>query len=131
MAIDRSFVRFAIVGVVGFLVDAAVAYLCIYGLGMSPLLARGPSFFCAVTTTWALNRVWSFRSAGGGPLGEWAKYVAANSIGLGVNALTYAVTLALVPPGPLTPLLGIALGSVAGLIFNYTASRRFVFKGSR
>ena len=36
--------------------------------------------------------------------------------------------VALLAPRPWVPLLGVAVGSVAGLIFNFTASRRFVFR---
>ena len=48
-------------GAVGFLVDGGLLYLLV-AQGMSPHLARLLSFSVALTTTWALNRAWTFQA---------------------------------------------------------------------
>src|SRR6476469_6404288 len=54
--------RFGIVGVAGFVVDAAVLTAAI-ALGLGPWLGRVLSYLAAATATFALNRAWTFRGA--------------------------------------------------------------------
>lgn len=125
-----QFGKFGLVGAVGFVVDAAVLYLGL-GLGLEFFVARVPSFLAAATTTWALNRAFTFRRADHAPLHrQWAAFVAANAVGGAVN---YAVSVALeagVPVVEAHPVLAVAAGSIAGLFFNFAASKRLVFKGA-
>ena len=57
----RRFLTFALVGVVGFVVDASVLYMGIY-MGLGLRLGRVFSYLAAVTTTWALNRIFTFKA---------------------------------------------------------------------
>jgi putative flippase GtrA len=124
-----QFARFAFVGVIGFVVDSAVLYLCLHGAGLGLYSGRLVSYLAAATTTWYLNRRLTFTDAdGSAPVRQWAKFLAANAVGGLVNYGSYSAVVALLAPRPWVPLLGVAVGSVAGLIFNFTASRRFVFR---
>jgi len=125
-----QFGKFGVVGVVGFLVDT----LAVYGflaLGLEFYAARIPSFFTAATTTWLLNRSFTFRGAAPEPLHrQWAKFLAANAVGGVVN---YGVSVALVAGFDIVaahPVLAVAAGSLAGMLFNFTAAKRLVFKGA-
>ena len=61
---------------------------------------------------------------------EWAKFVAANALGFGVNYAVY-VSLVTFAPSPLnSPYVALAFGTLAGLIFNFTLSKRFVFNAA-
>ena len=123
-----KFVRFALVGCVGFCVDAAVLYAAMYGLGAGPYLGRVISYICAATSTWFLNRHFTFTDSRGERLfGEWLRFAAFNSSGGLVNYGVYALCLRLLGQGQPVPLLGVAAGSLAGLVVNYTASRHLVF----
>jgi putative flippase GtrA len=129
-AVRRQFARFAFVGAVGFVVDAAVLYLCLHVAGLGLYGGRLVSYLVAATTTWYLNRQLTFTdSDGSAPVRQWAKFLAANAIGGLVNYGSYSLVVALMPAHALVPLLGVAVGSVAGLVFNFAASRRFVFRG--
>lgn len=55
------------------------------------------------------------------------RFVAANGVGALVNYGTYAALVALVPFVAARPVLGVAVGSVAGLVFNFTFSKLWVF----
>jgi putative flippase GtrA len=82
----------------------------------------------AVTFTWAMNRWFTF--AGADPrrgTAQWGCFVAANGVGALVNYGTYAALVALVPLVAARPVLGVAAGSVAGLVFNFTLSKLWVF----
>ena len=119
--------RFALVGVAGFGVDWACLSLFLW-LGAGFPLGRALSFLCAVTSTWLLNRRWTFTSTDPLLLHQFVRFVSANAAG---GALNYGVSVLLVITLPnlfgAYPALAVAAGSLAGLAANFTLSKRFVF----
>jgi len=83
-----QFIKFGIVGVIGFVVDAGVLTLCMQSFGMGPYEGRGVSFLIAVTTTWLCNRLFTFRGHESGDTlaRQWAKFAV---VGCGGFALNY------------------------------------------
>ncbi len=128
---SSQFARFAAVGAAGFVVDVATLYAAIHFFGLAPIPARLPAFLAAVTFTWAANRHWTFTANRGSRLAEWGRFVVANSAGLGVNALAFAIMLRMLPDTLLTPMIAAGVGSTAGLLVNFVGSRRFVFAERR
>lgn len=127
-AIVQQFLRFGVVGSIGFIVDTGVLYGAL-ALGAGLYLGRAVSYVVAATTTWALNRAWTFRGHGGGALHrQWALFVAVNLGGFVLNYGTYAALVAFVPLVAAHPVLGVAAGSVAGMFANFALSRRLVFR---
>lgn len=122
-----QFLRFGAVGTLGFLVDTAVVYatrgaLGLYGAGIV-------AFFAAATTTWLLNRAWTFRGLGSGPAHrQWAKFMLANLLGFVLNRGTYFVLVTVSALCAAQPVLAVAGGSVAGMFVNFALSRRLVFR---
>ena len=110
-----QFLRFGIVGAVGFVVDAGLLHLLlIWGLG--PYSGRVVSFLAAATMTWILNRSFTFRrdspstadpapmhSAAMHPAGEWLAYLGVMVVGGMANYGTYAVAVAFWDPNALGP----------------------------
>lgn len=126
---SAEFYRFGIVGVLGFVVDAIMLTLLlktgIFGLYSARLF----SFLAAATTTWAVNRRYTFVEAGKGPLlSQWTSFLAVNSVGGIVNYLVYALSVANVSLITNYPVLGVALGSLAGWVFNFSGSKKWVFR---
>lgn len=128
MNIRKEFLIFGIVGTLGFLVDAGVLYLLKGSLGL--YWARVPSFFCAATATWLLNRQFTFRSrvSGVSIFQEYTKYFGLMLGGGAVNYLVYAIAVSLLPAVAYRPLASVALGSIAGMFINYFFARYFVFR---
>ena len=124
-----QFLRFGVVGTVGFLVDSAML-LTMMALGLGPYGGRVVSYLAAASTTFALNRAWTFRSAArDAPMAaQWGRFVALNLVGFAANYGTYAALIATVPLVAAYPVLGVAAGSVAGMFLNFGLSRRYVFK---
>lgn len=123
-----QFLRFGLVGTAGFVVDAAVLTAAMAWLGLGPYGGRVVSYLAAVTFTWAMNRRFTFAGVDPRPrAAQWGRFVAVNGVGALVNYGTYAALVALVPLVAAWPVLGVAGGSVAGLVFNFTFSRRWVF----
>jgi len=122
------FLKFAGIGVIGFGVDAGVLQAAISFFAASPYSARVASYLAAATTTWWLNRNLTFReSLHVQPARQWARFLVVNLTGGIVNYATFAVLVATVPLVTLHPVLGVAAGSLAGLIFNFLLSKKFAF----
>lgn len=123
-----QFLQFGVVGTIGFVVDTAVLYAGL-ALGLGLYGGRAVSYLAAATTTWALNRAWTFRAAGQAPMArQWAVFVLVNLLGFACNYGTYALLVAGVPLVAAHPVLGVAAGSLAGMVGNFVLSRRYVFK---
>jgi putative flippase GtrA len=125
----RQFIRFAMIGALGFFVDAGVLYLCLHALEFGVYGGRLVSYLAAATTTWYLNRVLTFAGSDASqPSSQWARFVLTNGVGGIVNYGVYSIVVSGFASTGFVPLLGVAAGSVAGLGFNFTGSRRFVFR---
>lgn len=124
------FLAFCIAGTLGFVADVTVLWLVLDSLGL--YLGRIVSFTVAVTVTWIVNRQIAFRDRRSTALlREWCRYVAANASGAVANYGTYAVMVATLPFVAANPTLGVAAGSIAGLVLNFTASHLLVFGRGR
>lgn len=119
----RHLAFFTLVGAAGFVVDASVLLLLTHAAGVDIYVARLLSWVTAATATWWLNRTLTFRDRRAGLLRQWLMFLAANSggglINLGVSSALIAARL--------TPVAAVACGALAGLLWNFLASRRFVF----
>ena len=123
-----QFTQFGLVGVAGFAVDTAVVYAVRWPLGL--YLAGAVAYAVAVTATWWLNRVWTFRSLGqSGPAHrQWVRFTLASLPGLCLNLGTYFLLVASFDLCAAEPVIAIAAGAVAGMFANFTLSRAVVFR---
>ncbi|MEI9996874.1 MAG: GtrA family protein [Rhizomicrobium sp.] len=126
-------VRFGAVGGAGFVVDEAVLWTFHHLLGLDPYSARVISIFCAATFTWWGNRNLTFAehaaTGGAGALArEWLKFMLANAVGALANYGTYVLCVRFAPLPLGNPLIATAVGVAVGLVFNFTLSKRFVFR---
>jgi putative flippase GtrA len=127
-AVLMEFLRFGVVGTIGFVVDTAVLYAGL-ALGLGLYGGRAVSYLAAATTTWALNRLWTFRGRGDGPLHQqWALFLLVNLVGFAMNYGTYAALIEFVPMVAAHPVLGVAAGALAGMFGNFVLSRQLVFR---
>jgi len=122
---------FGVVGTVGFLADVAVLYAAAPVFGWYG--GRVLSFLAAATVTWQLNRRWTFADAAAARLEgttAYLRYLLTMLAGAVVNYGVYAATLGWVE-GAFAPALGVALGSIAGLAFNFAAAHFVLFPTDR
>ena len=124
----RRFLRFCIVGAMGFGVDLTVLYARAWALGWYQ--ARVVSFIAAASFTWWLNRRFTFAADTGQGASTGRQYLAYMASMLGGGALNYAAYAATLQwfdvPGKAA--WGVAFGSCAGLMSNYLSARHLVFK---
>jgi putative flippase GtrA len=122
-------IRFGVVGVAGFVVDAGVLTLALHA-GAGPWAGRVFSYLAAASVTFGLNRSWTFRTADRSrPVAQdWGVFLIVNLVGFACNYGTYAALIAGVPVVRQFPVLGVAAGSLAGMAGNFLLSRRYVFR---
>lgn len=123
----REFLRFGTVGFGGFLIDNA----CVYGLrGVIGLYWSGlMAWLVAATGTWALNRAWTFRGRGRGPLyRQWLSFMAANSLGFALNRGMYFLLISVSTLCAQYPVLAIIAGTATGMFLNFHLFRTVVFR---
>ncbi len=129
---QRQFLKFGIVGSIGFVVDAGTFFLLTNHLGFDLVTGRViSSLVFGMTATWLLNRYLTFRShRGGSVLSQYLRFAMANIIGNLLNIGTHALLVENLALFHRHPILGIISGTVVGLIFNFTGSKYFVFRPS-
>lgn len=117
------FLRFCLVGVVGFAIDAGILQALVVGAQANPYVARIASFLAAASGTWLMNRRYTFEVSHKPTHAEWLRYVAFMVLGALVNYGAFALCIAFWTLARAQPWLGVAVGSVAGLGVNFTTSR--------
>ncbi|MAE90913.1 GtrA family protein [Salipiger bermudensis] len=118
---------FALAGLAGFGVDAGVLS-ALLGLGLSPGLARVPSFVAAVLTTWAINRTLTFRTSTRASLAEFLRYILAMGLGLAINYATFLLALRLSEAAAAQPVLALVPATAAGMVVNFLSSRHILHR---
>ena len=120
--------KFIVVGAIGFGVDSGIMQLIVATTETSPLIARAISFPIAVTVTWFLNRVWTFKTGREQAEGkQYIRYVAVQIAGFTIN---YAIFAILILQGGIWrtwPIIALAAGSVLAMFVTFFASQRIVF----
>ena len=123
------FLQFALIGTAGFLVNECVLFVALH-LGLNKYQAWFPAFAVAVTFTWWGNRSLTFRgrAATRNIFLEWLTFVLTNGLGALANFGTYYLLVKYAPSPIGDPLLANVVGTLVGLVFNFTVSSRVVFR---
>jgi putative flippase GtrA len=124
----KELILFAFVGGIALAVDIGVLYLVKAEIGI--YWGRAPSFFSAVIVTWLLNRELTFkiRMSGLSLYSEFTRYLTIMMGGGVINYLFYAVLVSSMENVAAQPLWGVAVGSCAGMLFNFIFAKYFIFK---
>ena len=122
------FIRFALVGSTGFVVDAGLLTLLHNGAGVDPFTARLISISVSAFTTWRLNRVVTFGASDRSQASEGTRYALVAALTAGLNYCLYALALVAWPDVP--PILAAIGATLAALFFSYFGYSRFVFAGA-
>ena len=126
----KQFLRFCVVGTVGFVIDAGILQALVVGAHADPYAARVASFLAAASATWLMNRHYVFAVRRKPTHAEWMRYVGLMVLGALLNYGAYALCIAFWVVARAQPWLGVAGGSVAGLGVNFTTAR-LLFRQSK
>lgn len=124
--LQQRIVRFAVVGGVGFLIEAALLSYFANVPGIGVIKGRAISFPVAVAVTWWLNRRLTFRSQNP-PGRESLRYFVVQSIGAFANLGVFLTLVTLFPYLQALPVLSLFIAAIFGLALNFVLSRKFVF----
>jgi putative flippase GtrA len=81
-----KFLRFAIVGFSGLLIDFGITYFIREKLKLNEYLANGIGFFVAATNNFFMNRSWTFSSQDPEMLTQYGRFIFFALIGLAINS---------------------------------------------
>ena len=128
MPLFREIFIFGLAGGIGFLVDAGVLYLLKVTLGL--YAARVISFLVAAFTTWIVNRNLAFqaRKSGVSLHQEFSAYLLLMTSGGLVNYALYAWLVTGSGFVAQNPVIGVAIGSLGGMLVNFATARFLLFK---
>lgn len=130
-----TFARFATVGVSISVIDALVLY-ALLGLGVNPYLGRAVSLAAAMAAGYVLNRYFTFHhlETGRALWHSLLRHYSVHAVGAGINIAVYSLVLQVglemgreIAASATLPLLGVWIGGMAGLGFNYILSKKLVF----
>lgn len=122
---SSKFVRFFLVGAIGFSVDAGVLTTLLKA-NMPAHWARTISFLLAVTTTWAINRVWTFKVKQ--PVKkhhEYAGYMAIQGSGAAINMGIFMGLISYQPKLIEIPLVPLGAGAAVSMLWNYALTKNW------
>lgn len=120
-------VKFGMVGVIGFLVDAVVLFLVMRFFAADPFSGRVVSIAAALLTTWYLNRRFTFSVKTRASIEEGVGYATIKLAGQVLNFSIYS-SLILFSPVLNAPLSALAAASILVMAFNFLMLDRVLYR---
>jgi putative flippase GtrA len=128
------FLKFAIVGTIGAVVDFSVLNLLVLGVGMPKEYANLVSVTCAIFSNFTWNRLWTFPESRERSLHtQFGQFALVNVFGLAINQTVFigADTFIFDPlfPHPLDYNLAKASAVIVVLFWNFFVNRKWTYRG--
>ena len=128
------FLKFAVIGAIGAVVDFSVLNLMILGFGWTEFFANLLSVSCAIVSNFIWNRLWTFPESRERPLHtQFGQFAAVNAVGLVINQFVFLTTHAVVfsrfVGPPLNYNLAKATAIIVVLFWNFGANRLWTYRG--
>jgi putative flippase GtrA len=120
--------RFALVGCIGFAVDAGILIVLLKHSLLPLAISRLISFSSAVSVTWLMNRQFTFR-IGSRPIHarECRRYFVVSALGALINYGLFLLIMSAVPRLAPYPVVVLAIAAGVAMLFNFVGSRRYAF----
>ncbi len=126
-----EFVNYGMVGASGFIVDL-IFYYFFQAVGVNHQVARGLSFWPAVTWNWRLNRMATFGERRRRPKAkQWLEFVLASLLGFSLNWGLYVTLTSQVEFFDTYRFLALITGIGAASFFNFAMSSLYVYNEKR
>ena len=126
-----ALIRFSLVGIIGFLVDAGIVFILTNYLNSDPVFSRIPAWLLAVTTTYIFNVNFTFLDKSflfgrnSKTLKKYILYIFSQLLGGCVNILVFGMLIAV---WNLDWLPSLVIGTLCGLTINFSAARMIIKK---
>lgn len=126
---NNKYVKFAIVGGIGFIVDLLLMIL--FATFLPLLVARLLAFFFAVNSNWLLHRNFTFKAqqeqSNSSLRQEWSKFLCSSCVGAMPNLLCYWLLLTGLSLTGNAAIIAIIPGIMFATLVNYFLAERWVF----
>ena len=129
----QRFVKFAVTGGVGLVIDYIVLNILAHVFNVPSPIAIAVAFVCAALNNFIWNRLWVYPESRNQPKRKLLPvFMAVNAMGLGINELTLA--LLEIPLGALfgSAFLGLnvtkAIGAAIVMVWNFVVNRLVTFR---
>ena len=122
-----QFLRFALIGAIGFALDGGGLMLLTEWFDADPIASRFATFSIAVVTTWRLNRRYAFTSGGRRLLAEFGTYLGVQGFGFLCNLAVYSVAVLFLPHPLNIPIVALVIAAGVGLLANFLGLKHLVF----
>ena len=119
-----QFIKFAVVGASGTVIDWVLYFLFTRSLGIYYLIAKIISFVIAALNNYIWNRVWTFKSKEKKVIGEFIKFFVVSIVGLGLNTLIMYLTVGLLG---WKDFYALVLATAIVMIWNFFANKFHIF----
>jgi putative flippase GtrA len=126
----ERFLKFMVVGTVGFVVDFGTLNLLVLLAGFPVLVANTISFSLAVISNYTWNRFWTYPDSRSKPVrSQLVQFVVVNVAGLGINTLVLATLTPLFTRmiGELGYNIAKAIATVIVLFWNFFVNRYWTY----
>ena len=128
------FLKFAMVGAIGAVVDFGVLNLLVLGLGVPKEYANLVSVTCAVFSNFTWNRLWTFPESRERPVHtQFGQFALVNLIGLAINQAVFIGTDTLIFdelfPHPIDYNIAKATAIIVVLFWNFFVNRNWTYRG--
>lgn len=127
--VAREAAKFGAVGAANTVLDIAVFNLLVFGVGLAPLRSKVLSTVVAATSSYLMNRHWTFRHRERQDVRrEYVLFFLLNAVGLAINLLIIgSVRYGLGLDGAVALNLANVAGVGTGTVFRFWSYRRFVW----
>lgn len=122
-----QFGRFAIVGGLGFLIDACIT-LALIGRGIDPFTSRVVAIALAMMVNWRLHRSVTFGASNTSQATEGIRYFTVALLAAALNYTIYVALLLFVPM--MTPLIAIVIAIGVVTLLTFMGYRNLVFRNA-
>ena len=127
----HEFARFGIVGAFNYVLDVGLFNVLVLGpLAGQPLAAKAVSTIVATTSSYFMNRHWTFRHRpGAGRARDYAVFVGLSAVGLGIMLGCLAFSEYVLDQRSLLArnVAGNVVGAALAMVFRFWAFKRWVF----
>lgn len=124
----KQFIKFGIIGSIGFIVDASILLFLVELLELNIPFSRFISFLFAVFVTWFLNKNFTFsKNEKIKKKKEYTLYLLIQSIGASLNYLIFILLINVSELFKENLLLPLAIASVIAMFFNFFTLKKKLY----
>lgn len=120
MNIINYFIKFCMVGFLGFLADMAVTFTLKNKVKVNKYVANSTGFMCGCAINYTLNKLWTFNDDNADIINQFARYVAISIGGLLIsNLLIYLLTTKTKSSFFIAKISSVVIVSIWNFVMNY------------